>query len=351
MSVAQSLPDIDKNFIQICPLCGQKNRMVLKGVRHNGTSREIYPDIGYSFCNCKSIFYTNFDNIWPINGDTFSDIKDPIDELKKIFKETKPGYRMAIKLPDPFFCEWGKDPHEFLHWNPRRFHIIWDKDQIIKEAKEVGFEVEECDREFGIGGENPQTFRLYLRKTVDKNDPLWKKLYLPETRLRAATQAAKDYFGDKKITMAEIGVLRGDYSALQLKEWPNIKKIHLIDMWAEVWDIPDKKEHSDNFKYVLKRFVGNVRVNVFAGDSVESAKNYADESMDYVYIDANHLYEPVKNDIHAWLPKVKKGGIIGGHDYDYAIRPSVKEAVHDIFGDKVQHGENQNTLHDWWVIV
>ena len=49
--------------------------------------------------------------------------------------------------------------------------------------------------------------------------------------------------------------------------------------------------------------------------SVEAAKDFADGSVDIVYIDANHTYEEVKKDIEAWLPKVKKGGIISGHDY------------------------------------
>jgi len=49
--------------------------------------------------------------------------------------------------------------------------------------------------------------------------------------------------------------------------------------------------------------------------SVEAAKLYSDKSLDFVYIDADHEYEAIKADITAWLPKVKIGGIIAGHDY------------------------------------
>lgn len=49
--------------------------------------------------------------------------------------------------------------------------------------------------------------------------------------------------------------------------------------------------------------------------SLEAAKQFEDESLDFVFIDAAHDYENVKNDINAWYPKVKKGGTIGGHDY------------------------------------
>ena len=49
--------------------------------------------------------------------------------------------------------------------------------------------------------------------------------------------------------------------------------------------------------------------------SVDVAKDFEDRSLDVVFIDANHDYIEVKKDIEAWLPKVKFGGIISGHDY------------------------------------
>jgi hypothetical protein len=45
-----------------------------------------------------------------------------------------------------------------------------------------------------------------------------------------------------------------------------------------------------------------------------------------VYIDANHNYENVKADINAWYPKVKKNGLIGGHDYQPEL-PGLRQAV------------------------
>ena len=46
-----------------------------------------------------------------------------------------------------------------------------------------------------------------------------------------------------------------------------------------------------------------------------AADIFADESLDFVYIDANHAYDFVKQDMTLWYPKVKKGGYLGGHDY------------------------------------
>lgn len=55
------------------------------------------------------------------------------------------------------------------------------------------------------------------------------------------------------------------------------------------------------------------------------------EQVDMVFIDANHEYEFVKQDIEAWLPHVRPGGIIAGHDYGFAMFPGVKQAVDELF--------------------
>lgn len=67
--------------------------------------------------------------------------------------------------------------------------------------------------------------------------------------------------------------------------------------------------------------------------SLEAAKKFKDKSLDFVFIDASHEYEDVKNDILAWYPKVKEGGVIAGHDFyidEYDWFPGVKKAVQEI---------------------
>jgi hypothetical protein len=61
--------------------------------------------------------------------------------------------------------------------------------------------------------------------------------------------------------------------------------------------------------------------------SVEAAKLYEDESLDFVFIDGAHDYDSVCADIKAWLPKVKPGKILSGHDWPVG---GVKQAVDDI---------------------
>lgn len=65
--------------------------------------------------------------------------------------------------------------------------------------------------------------------------------------------------------------------------------------------------------------------------SDKAAERYADASLDFVFIDAGHSYENAIADIRAWLPKIKSGGTIAGHDYNSA--PGVKKAVNEMFTD------------------
>ncbi len=57
---------------------------------------------------------------------------------------------------------------------------------------------------------------------------------------------------------------------------------------------------------------------------------FDDETLDFVFIDASHVYDEVTRDISCWYPKVKKGGIIAGHDF--ISRFDVPDAVQDFFG-------------------
>ncbi len=73
-------------------------------------------------------------------------------------------------------------------------------------------------------------------------------------------------------------------------------------------------------------------VNIIVGDSSASADRFEDKSLDFVFIDSDHVYPRVISDIKAWLPKLKSGGIIAGHDY-CEEHPGVIQAVNEIFGD------------------
>lgn len=64
--------------------------------------------------------------------------------------------------------------------------------------------------------------------------------------------------------------------------------------------------------------------------SVEASKVYKDYSVDFIYIDADHTYQAVLEDINSWVSKVKPGGYLGGHDI---YMDDVRKAVEEKFGN------------------
>lgn len=71
---------------------------------------------------------------------------------------------------------------------------------------------------------------------------------------------------------------------------------------------------------IYNEFIANIvpvrdRINVIRSYSNVAFKSYTDSSLDFVFIDAHHTYESVKEDINCWYSKLKIGGILAGHDY------------------------------------
>lgn len=153
---------------------------------------------------------------------------------------------------------------------------------------------------------------------------------------------------------AEIGVERGD-NAADILRMLDIEYLALVDIWRPfvqegkgVWD---DNICEANYQYVMTRFSDNVEV--FRMPSVEAA-NRVDGNLDFVYIDACHQYESVIEDIRTWLPKVRKGGLLAGHDF-CDVWPGVARAVIDsvsTYGFKLEHGRNPTeSVDDWWLWV
>lgn len=89
-----------------------------------------------------------------------------------------------------------------------------------------------------------------------------------------------------------------------------------------------------NFTKNMEPFSGHFRT-LFGGDSFDRAKDFEDKSIDFCFIDANHTYEFISRDIAAYLPKMKPGGVIAGHDYNLC-HPGVMQAVQEAFVEAVQ---------------
>lgn len=101
-----------------------------------------------------------------------------------------------------------------------------------------------------------------------------------------------------------------------------------VDIWHKPW-WDEFSRHLQRAPERERRLVGFLRK-----DSAEAARDISDESVDLVFIDADHSYEGVRRDIEAWTPKIKPGGIISGHDYESNEFPGVVRAVNEAFGER-----------------
>lgn len=159
---------------------------------------------------------------------------------------------------------------------------------------------------------------------------------------------------DGVVSVVEVGVWDGRMSA-RLIERPDLI-LYMVDRWqppaeddsyydsgSEIARKPasDYAESYDKAQYIASRSRG--RATIMRMESLEAAATFKDSLMDCVFIDADHSYEGVARDIRAWLPKVKPGGWIGGHDYDHPDQGEVKRAVDEIF-DSVELDGNRT----WW---
>jgi len=81
------------------------------------------------------------------------------------------------------------------------------------------------------------------------------------------------------------------------------------------------------------------RMTVLPYPSRMAAGKIKDESLDFIFIDADHSYKECLWDILNWMPKVRKGGLVSGHDFQDRF-PGVKKAVREVFGDKFKTGDD-----------
>jgi hypothetical protein len=112
---------------------------------------------------------------------------------------------------------------------------------------------------------------------------------------------------------AELGVDAGTFSSALVIANPGLQ-LYAIDPWKEddfsgvqyKLDVRAKVALANSIKHGFK---------VIRKTSEEASRDFADSSLDFVYIDGNHFFDYIMMDLIKWTPKIKAGGIIAGHDY------------------------------------
>lgn len=138
----------------------------------------------------------------------------------------------------------------------------------------------------------------------------------------------------------EVGTYKGrSFSYLIVEGINSGKQFDYIGIDAVPWpDVaPDFERHMEPLKGHYK--------TMFGGDSFTRIAELEDNSVDFAFIDACHEYEFVKRDIETMLPKMKKGGIISGHDMNWQ-HPGVVQAVKEAFEGRFTYDETE----DVWTV-
>lgn len=159
-----------------------------------------------------------------------------------------------------------------------------------------------------------------------------------------------------KLTIAgdfiEVGVAAGKYSKILASYNP--EHLYLLDSW-EGYKYCNQTKQDKRYAKVLQ--MQSDRITVIKGFSnSEFALNmFPDNFFDLIYIDADHTYEAVKQDISNWYPKCKVGGLFSGHDYistrtDFGVGRAVDEFCAE-YGYKVNVTKRTKGIPESWYII
>lgn len=141
----------------------------------------------------------------------------------------------------------------------------------------------------------------------------------------------RDYFGkflnDRGLTGqgAEIGTHRGDFAVTLLSRWKGF--LHLVDPWGpvsgyedqavglkQIWGTDGNRDHDLAFcREQLRHYTQRYKVHRTV--SLKASLEFADNSLDFVYLDADHRREMVTQDLRVWWGKIKPRGVLAGHDF------------------------------------
>lgn len=155
----------------------------------------------------------------------------------------------------------------------------------------------------------------------------------------------------------EVGVGYGNNAKEILSQWHH-GKLSLVDPWCR-WPGSEYIDHANkiNFPKALKYCQKLLRpwasrCNYLREKSIDAVHHFADNSLDFAYIDGNHHEPSISLDLMAWWPKVRPGGIFGGHDFYTLDTPEYRcdvEAAVTKFAAAIGQPIHLTDCSSWWI--
>jgi len=154
----------------------------------------------------------------------------------------------------------------------------------------------------------------------------------------------------------EVGSFRGDFSKEILEKWRG--ELKMVDSYED--SVPGL-DMVGAIEEATKKLEGKA-FTIIKDTSVNAATLFGNETLDFVYIDADHTYGAVKDDLEAWVPKVRPGGVVSGHDYfdglylgiHFGVKLAVDEYARDnkkiVEATKKDEAYEGFQFRSWWFI-
>jgi len=185
--------------------------------------------------------------------------------------------------------------------------------------------------EFLKWNRNPSKPTIQLNQAWAKSNPYWPEAGLARRidREQWIAALANEHGWTRG---AELGIWRGRTFLFVLQSCPQLTLVG-VDLWApqpdnkgpETWEDWPHAQHEKKVRAAAQKF--GERAIIIKDWTNEAAKQVEDESLDFIFVDADHSAEAVRNDIVTWMPKVKSTGAIIGHDINW---PTVKGIADDL---------------------
>lgn len=123
---------------------------------------------------------------------------------------------------------------------------------------------------------------------------------------------------------AEVGTCYGEFAEVLCQANPSLH-LTCVDPWMQYHGASQQRvEHT--LDVACERLKSH-NVTILRKPSLEAAPDFKDGALDFVYIDGDHLFDMVIQDIIAWVPKVRKDGIVAMHDYHSQCGADVMMAI------------------------
>jgi hypothetical protein len=171
----------------------------------------------------------------------------------------------------------------------------------------------------------------------------------------------------------EIGVKQGHFSDIILSTWKGLT-LYLVDPWCEqakqVYD-ESCHDYDTDFDICLQKMKPyGSRCKFIKDFSYNAYHQFEDNSLDFVYVDGNHSYDAVSQDLCLWYPKLRRNGIMAGDDYtiepieqvfdcsfgvkkavdEFAIRHHKNVSI-DLYGDWMYNKDGHKVYSRNWYFV